>query len=348
MATTLRDVAKRAGVSIATASRAINSTTSHGVARGTRERILEVAQHLDYPLESKYDRLDTREGGTANIGLVLDSASNKFTDPFWTPVLGGVDTELTRHGYHLHVTLTTEELRLERKRRWLDHAHVDGVIFVGGMRPVADGIDPRRTVAIEGGGYRIRWDTSLHLDVIAYESRRSMYQVVDHLVTSGRRRLAVLGPPPERDERSEAILHALAGHGLSPIAVASAELPWPESAGADEGYAIAARLLDEHAGAVDALVCCWDTLAVGAIRAAKDRGLCLPDDLAITGFDDIPFARDLDPALTTVHVPKALMGELAARKIIERLGNPDLPPVIQTVPTALVVRASSGTAATTA
>ncbi len=78
------------------------------------------------------------------------------------------------------------------------------------------------------------------------------------------------------------------------------------------------------------------------MRAAKERGLRLPDDLAITGFDDISFARDLDPPLTTIHVPKELLGELAVRKLMERINRPDRPPVVQTVQTTLVVRASCG------
>jgi DNA-binding LacI/PurR family transcriptional regulator len=92
----------------------------------------------------------------------------------------------------------------------------------------------------------------------------------------------------------------------------------------------------------DALVCACDTIAIGAMRAAKEHGLRLPDDLAITGFDDIDFARDLDLPLTTIHVPKELLGELAVRKLIERFSHAERPPIVRTVQTTLVVRHSYG------
>ena len=92
----------------------------------------------------------------------------------------------------------------------------------------------------------------------------------------------------------------------------------------------------------DALVCGSDIIAIGAMRAAKERGVRIPDDLAITGFDDLPFVQDLDPPLTTIHVPQKVLGELAARRVVERVTAPDLPAMIQIVPTRLVVRASSG------
>ncbi len=78
------------------------------------------------------------------------------------------------------------------------------------------------------------------------------------------------------------------------------------------------------------------------MRAVKERGPGVPDDLAITSFDDIPFARDLDPPLTTVRIPKETMGVVAARKLMERIGQPTLAPVAQVIPTGLVVRASCG------
>lgn len=116
------------------------------------------------------------------------------------------------------------------------------------------------------------------------------------------------------------------------------EAPWST----EGAYAAAIPFLRRHGRAIDALVCGCDTMAIGAMRAARDCGIRLPEDLAVTGFDDITFARDIDPPLTTVQVPKELMGQLAARRLLERIARPDLPPIIQTVPTSLVIRASCG------
>jgi DNA-binding LacI/PurR family transcriptional regulator len=109
----------------------------------------------------------------------------------------------------------------------------------------------------------------------------------------------------------------------------------------EAAYATALPFLREEGRDIDALVCGCDTIAVGAMRAARECGIDLPNELAITGFDDIAMACDLHPSLTTVRVPKELMGQLAVRRLIERIKDPSLPPIIQMLPTSLVVRSST-------
>ena len=342
MPATLRDVAKLAGVSSSTASRALHGDGGRPVAAGTQERIREAVRQLQYEpnaaARAMARRADSPPRRTASVGLILGKVAYKFSDPYWSPVIDGIDEELIRQGYHLQFTFTIDDLKHQRQRRMLSHAHVDGLILAGGMRPFGEAIGRARTVVVEGGDDLLRRGPALSVDVVAAEKPRAMAHLVDHLVALGRRRIAFLGPAPERDERAEAFVQALRRHGLPCDPALLVATPWST----EDAYPIADRLLAEQGHAIDALVCGCDTIAIAAMRAAKGRGLHLPDDLAITGFDDIPFARDTDPALTTVQVPKALMGELAARKLIERLANPALPPIIQIVPTTLVVRASCG------
>jgi DNA-binding LacI/PurR family transcriptional regulator len=188
------------------------------------------------------------------------------------------------------------------------------------------------------GSDRTRWESDVRFDVITMEKHAAIDTLVGHLVALGHRRLGFLGPPVDHDRRSEGFVHALARHGL-PL---NPELYVECNFDIEAGYTAACTLLDRQAGAVDGLVCACDTLAIGAMRAAKEHGLRLPADLAVAGFDNIAFSRDLDPPLTTIHVPKELMGELAARRLIERINHPDWSPIIQVVPTRLVVRASCG------
>jgi len=185
------------------------------------------------------------------------------------------------------------------------------------------------------------WEVDIRLDVVSVEKRVVIAQLVDHLVALGRRRLAFLGPTPAQDRRAEAFAQALERQGLSPRPDFLVECDYVT----DDAYRAASaffRRCDRADLAPDGLVCGCDTIAIGALRAARECGLRVPDDLALTGFDDITFARDTDPPLTTAHVPKAVWGEVAARRLIERLEHPDWPPIIQYVPTSLVVRASSG------
>ncbi len=343
MATTLRDVAQMAGVSISTASRALAGDQTRAVAPETRERIWEAVRQLQYQPKDAARRLvrrvDSRVRRTYNIGLILGQVSYKFSDPFWSPVLDGVDEELIRQEYHLRFAFTFDDLARPNQRLLLSHAHVDGLILLGTVPPLdrMAAIGPERTVIISNADDHGRWKETLPADVIAVEKRRAIYRLVDHLVALGRRRFGFLGPPPTTDERAEAFIDALAHHNLPFDPARCLRSPWPA-----EGAYEVAKTLFTGGNIPDALVCGCDTIAIGAMRAAKECGLRLPDDLAITGFDDISFARDLDPPLTTIHVPKELLGELAVRKLIERIGHPDRPPIVQTVQTTLVVRGSCG------
>lgn len=341
MTTTLRDVAKMAGVSISTASRAISDDRLRPVAPQTRERIWEAVRQLNYEPNDAAQRLvrrvDSRVRRTYSVGLILGQVSYKFSDPFWSPVLDGVDEELIRQEYHLRFAFTLDDLDRPSQRAQFNHAHVDGLILLGGLRPLGEIVGPERTVMIEGSDAQGRWHEELPTDIIAIEKRRAIYRLVDHLATLGRRRLAFLGPSPTADERAEAFIHALARHDLPFDPTLFLPSPWT----AEGAYEVAQALL-AGGSSPDALVCGCDTIAIGAMRAAKEVGLRLPDDLAITGFDDISFARDLDPPLTTIHVPKELLGKLAVRKLIERISHPARPPVVQMVPTTLVVRGSCG------
>ncbi len=340
MATTLRDVAQMARVSISTASRALSNDRTHPVAVRTQERVLEAVDALQYQPNVTAQQLVRGNTGAAprtyNVGLILGNVSYKFSDPFWAPVLNGVDDELTRQEYHLRFAFLIDDLKRRQNRRLLNRTHIDGLIMVG-LRPFGDVLGPERTVVIEGGNDRVRWDERLRVDVISIEKRRAMYRLVGHLVALGRRRFGFLGPSPLTDERAEAFVQALTLHDLPLDPTLCLETPWST----EGAYPFAKTLLARDA-LPDALVCGCDTIAIGAMRAAKERGLRLPDDLAITGFDDIPFARDLDPPLTTIHVPKERLGAVAVQTLITSMDRSTQLPLIQIIPTTLVVRASCG------
>jgi LacI family transcriptional regulator len=347
MTTTLRDVAAMAGVSISTVSRALNGDQARPVAPETRERIWEVVRQLRYEPNDAAQRLVRRVQSevkrTYSVGLILGEVSYKFSDPFWSVVLDGVDEELIRQEYHLRFALSIDDLQRRSHRHLLSPAHIDGLILLGGVRSITEdvgnAIGLERAVMVEGSDIQGRWHEQPPTDIIAVEKRRALYRVVDHLVALGRRRLGFLGPAPTADERAEAFIHALGRHNLPCEPGHCLLSPWV----AEGAYEVARTLLASE-NRPDALVCACDTIAIGAMRAAKECGLRLPQELAITGFDDIAFARDLDPPLTTIHVPKELVGELAVRTLIERIKHPERPPIVHMVPTTLVVRSSCGAA----
>jgi DNA-binding LacI/PurR family transcriptional regulator len=276
---------------------------------------------------------------TSNIGLVL-RATYRYTDPFWSHVLEGIAAELLRQSYHLRYAYTVDDLKNQRRRRLLSARYIDGLILVGDMGLTAEvtDVDAPNSIVVIAGYDSARWESNVRFNVITMEKHAAMDSVVGHLAGLGRCRLAYLGPTAELDRRGDGFLHALARHNLSMLPKLFVECDFS----AEAGYAAALQLLSSGPGTVDGLVCACDTIAIGAVRAAKELGLRLPGDLAIAGYDNIPFSGDLDPPLTTVQVPKELMGELAARRLIECIAHPEWPPIIQTVPTKLVVRLSCG------
>jgi DNA-binding LacI/PurR family transcriptional regulator len=335
---TLREVADKAGVSISTASRALSGDASRPVAAATQKRIWDVVRQLGYePNDSAVHLVRHVEGQvrrTYTVGLVLGNVSYKFADPFWSLVLQGIDKELVRQQYHLRFAFSLEDLARPHQLRVLNRARIDGMILVGCEPPFPAEVMHERTILVNG----YEGDEPLRFDVVTMEKRRAIYGVVEHLAHLGRRRIGFLGPAPAQDERADAFMPALLRCDLAFNPDLVVHTPWT----AEGAYLRALELLAAHAASVDALVCGCDTIAIGAMRAAKECGLRLPEDLAIVGFDNIPFACDLEPPLTTVHVPKELMGELAVRRLIERIAEPDLPPIIQMAPTRLVVRGSCG------
>jgi DNA-binding LacI/PurR family transcriptional regulator len=343
MPATLRDVARLAGVSVATASRALNGADGRAVSLERQALVRQAADQLNYRPADGAQRLARATVGaarrTGNIGLV-QRATYRFTDPFWSPVLEGVTDEVLRQGYHIRFAFTLDDLAHDRRRRLVDARFIDGLILIGDMGlagQISDLVPPEHIVVINGSD-ATRWESDVRFDVITMEKLAAMDTLVSHLVALGRRRLGFLGPTPDHDRRAEGFVHALARRSLPFTPEQLVECDFNTEA----GYAATRALLNSHGKEIDGLVCACDTIAIGAMRAAKECGLRLPADLAITGFDNIPFSRDLDPPLTTVQVPKELLGELAARRLIERLNHPEWPPIIQMVPTTLVARASCG------
>jgi len=328
---TIRDVAKRAGVAPITASRVLNRSGSFSDA--ARVRVEAAAAELGYVPNRVAQSLRSRR--TRMIGLVLTD----ITNPFWTTIARAVEDVTSARGYHVIVCNTDESDA--KQKQYLDlllQTQVDGFLLVPAGNAVEE-IDriQQRDVPL------VVLDRTLPLpvDVVRADSEGGAYQLAEHLLELGHRRIAVLSGPRDTSvavDRVAGCVRALEERGLAadPSLIFHGEFT-QESGAAMTRQALFARPQPTALFAVN------NFIAIGAIRAVRESGLRIPEDIALVGFDDLPEHLVLEPFLTVASQPAYEMGRVAAERLLDRLAQ-DEPHEFQEVvlPTPLIVRRSSG------
>jgi DNA-binding LacI/PurR family transcriptional regulator len=325
---TIADVARHADVSIATVSRVLNGTTPVQADKADRVRLAMeelqfVPRHAARVLASKR---------TNTIGLVLSEISGAF----FPPMLKGIEAGAYQAGYDLLIHSTKKE---GPSRRPLGEHNTDGLLIF------TDSLDHRELHHLHNMNFPM---VLLHqtppdlLDIpaIAIENKDGAVMLVNHLIElHGRRRIAFLqGPEGHEDSvwRERGYRGALEAHNLpfNPELVASGEFD------EDEAFATIQQMLLDGIE-FDAIFAGDDDSAIGAMRALKMAGLRVPDDVAVVGFDDVPFASYLSPALTTVRAPIEQIGREAVHQLV-RLMNGETAEALTLMRTELVIRESCG------
>jgi LacI family transcriptional regulator len=326
---TLKDVAREAQVSTATVSRVING---HGnVTDATRARILDAVERLRYVPDSAARSLST--GLTNTIGVLLPDLHGEF----FSEIIRGIDQAARRRG--LHLLLSSVHGSAEEAARAIRalNGRVDGLLI---MSPYADAAfladhsaDDTPAVLINSP-VRGASHSSFGLD-----NRGGAAAMVRHLVAVGCRRIAfIAGPDANFDatERLAGFREALEGCAGVEGSVMAGD--FSEAAGEAAGRALAAQAVRP-----DAVFAANDMMALGALRALREAGLTVPDDIAVAGFDDIPMARYVAPGLTTVRVSVAEFGARALDGVALALEAPGEPTSTERIATELVVRGSTRT-----
>ncbi|WP_051901097.1 LacI family DNA-binding transcriptional regulator [Streptomyces aureus] len=333
---TMADVARRAGVSIATVSHVLNGTRP--VLPATRQSVVDAIEELGYTPNTLARSLVTSR--TRSIGLAVSAISN----PYFTEILQGVEAQALEHGYGLLIADPHDDPGHERKVVQLLHERrVDGMIIVPSAAPDALlrylGQHDVPTVFLDrlvdppaGSGLR-------H-DQVCAENTAPMASLVTHLAERGHRRIGLVAGLPGLSTAAERITGYR--HGL-----AQAGLPYDERlvAHGDSRTSTAEeathRLLS-LAAPPDALVTGDNAMTVGALRALRDRGLSVPGDLALCCFDDFSWADLFTPRLTVIAQPSREIGATAVRLLLERLASPLLGTRTVRLPSAFVHRTSCG------
>ncbi len=333
MSITIREVAQRAGVSVATVSRVLNS--SGPVSARTRARIEQVAADLRYVPNGAARSLITSR--TQTLGVILPDLYGAF----FSEVIRGIDAATRHHGYHLLVSSSHSDRDELHAVLGSMNGRVDGLLV---MSPHVDAailqaLIPERVPAVLLGSTSGPVTAHGH---ITMDNAGGAAAVARHLVALGHTRIVYLaGPDDNADayEREAGFFEALEAHHATADVIRG---DFTEQGGHDA----ALRALDTSAPPF-VLAAANDSMAIGAMLALRERGLDVPGDVAVTGFDDLPIGRYFSPPLTTVHVAIDEMGGRATSRLVALLeasgdGAPDDFPHTETIPARLVVRASCG------
>jgi len=328
-APTLSQVAAAAGVSQATASRVLTGAVR--VATSTRTRVTNAVTELGYTRRRAAYTHGTPLPDRLVAAAICESLPRALADPFHVRLLATIEEQLTSSGHSLIVVPSPGT---ESVRRLLTGVF-GGVLVIGAadQHPVA--------VALAASGVPVRCTgrppRGIRLPYVDVANGDGARQVAEHLILSGRRRIGVIAGPrtfPSAQDRLNGFLTTLESAGISNVPVVHGDFTFASGVHA-------MRWLLEHVPQLDAVFAAADTMAAGALRTIRLASRRIPDDIAVAGFDDAPFARRMQPPLTTVRQPVEELAIRAATLLLEDMGGDTEPSANQTLPTELVVRESS-------
>ncbi len=310
---TIKDVALRAGVSVTTVSHVVNDTR-HVSAKG-RERVEEAIRELGYVPNAMARSL--KSNTTSTLGMLIPNSSN----PYFAEIVRIVEDRCFGAGYTLVLCNTDDEPRRQSVYlQVLAERRIDGLIVV------STGAGDDDSLVTQLHGLRIptvlvdREIADPACDLVETAHMQGGLLAVRHLLSLGHKRIACIGGPVgvmPSEQRIEGWRMALAEAGTAPNADA---LLWRGGFTSQGGYeAMHAILRTEEAPS--AVFVCNDLMAIGALRAAHESGVHVPDELSIVGFDDIELSAYTSPPLTTVAQPKQRIGALAVDMLLERVGG---------------------------
>lgn len=329
---TIRDVAERAEVSVASVSRVLNGAGP--VTEATRQRVLRAVEALQYVPHSGARSLSTSK--TDTVGVILPDLYGEF----FSELIRGMDVAARALGYHLIVSSSHDDADEASAAIRSMRGRVDGLIVLSphlDAANLASSLAGQLPVLLMNGGA-----TDAGRPSIVVDNHGGAVAAVEHLIAIGRRRIAHIAGPAgnlEAEARLAGYLEAMARAGLPTMVVDGA---FTKASGHAAGVELAGRPLRP-----DAVFAANDNMAVGAMLALQEAGLDVPRDVALVGFDDIPLASLVRPGLTTLKIQIAETGRNALErlaKLIESAGGSIADTACEVVRPELVVRSSTQTA----
>ena len=325
---TIRDVASNAGVSHQTVSRVINE--SERVSPETRARVLSAIDELGYR-PNEIARIMAR-GRTHTLACL----SPNLTDYTFASIIEGAEIEARQHGYFLlSASAPDEDTFALLVEQLIERRRTDGLMVINPYTDQRFRHVPKDVRMVYLGAQ----PRDEQVDSVSLDDEGAGHCATQHLLHLGHRRIvSITGPVCEdcSQDRQNGYLQALRQAGITPDPNLVVEGDWS----ATSGYT-AVRSLLEHRVAFSAIFAQNDRMAVGAIRALREANLCVPQDVSIIGFDDMPLASYFDPPLTTMRQDTFRLGRQAAGLLLNAVENPTLETQRLLLPAELVMRNST-------
>jgi DNA-binding LacI/PurR family transcriptional regulator len=326
---TIKDVAQRAGVSLATVSRVLNGYPH--VAPDVRARVLDAIEALNYRPSRVAQRL--RAPQSRLIGIIFSDIKN----PFYTLALSGIEQVLSEQG--LSVLLGNSNSDQDREDNFIALMKAEDVagLIIAPVKEdsalLADMAQEHLPVVVIDRNL-----SHMGLDTVLADNRTGAYQAIKYLIQLGHRHIAAVNGPQHLTsgrERYAGFLQAIdeAGLAADPSLIRFGDFQL------ESGYSLTQEILSQPQKPT-ALFVANNLMTIGALNAIHEMNYRIPDDLSVIGFDDLPWAISLNPPLTTVSQPTFEIGVRAAELLLDHIAHPDRPAQTVILDTQLVVRAS--------
>lgn len=330
----IKDVARRANVSISTVSHVVNGTRF--VSESARKQVQDAIRDLDYVPSAVARSL--KSNSTKTLGMLIPNCTN----PYFAEIVRSVEDHCFGAGYTLILCNTDDEPRRQTVYlQVLSEKRIDGLIII------STGNDSELLALVEGLTIPTvlldREISHVHCDLVETAHMQGATMATEHLLGLGHKRIACIGGPTDLNssvQRIQGWRNALDKAGFSDDA---AQLVWHSDFTSQGGYEAMKQVMQSSIKPTAVFVC-NDLMGIGALSAAHEAGIRVPQDISLVGFDDIELAHFSSPPLTTVAQPKQRMGEMAVDMLLERIQSKREQAKQVLLQPTLVVRASSGPA----
>ncbi len=349
---TVKDVARQADVSVGTVSRVFNNHAN--VTEDVRQRVLEAAAKIGY-FGPRGQDTRTRENSRSlrEIGFIFSSSIDSTSvtaNPFWSHILYGVESEARKS--NIKVTYRTLGDLVQTPQLLLTALYemkLGGILLVGPSEPETVRLiqDMKLPLVLVDN-----YVPGLSVNAVLGDNFEGARSAVDYLISEGHRRIAFIGGPLVEDgqrpinkiytieRRASGYRTALLDAGLR----VNYEIYEATNLSTDGGYEACKRLLEQSSTHdFSAIFCANDEIAIGTMKALREAGRSVPDDVSLVGFDDIAMVEHLTPALTTVRINKEALGSTAVKSLITRAADVDAVSVTSMLEVELIKRASVAT-----